>query len=276
MSWSRDLGIVNAEDVPSAIAGVTARMRGVLDPEASMRLSAYRERLASGGVMTAAEVADMSKLNEVSVPTSTPEELATIAKAEAIATEAVKLMGGEAHVHLGASSFVDQQPESPLKGRRQTSITVTVTVTTDEWHLSQRLMSPSFELGSRESTSHSGHNNIALTNSFVLRWWTISSGMGSVANPMTSWSVAYNRMLSVVMPNHVIDPHVDAQPLEWITRVHVPLVTNEQAVTITNNKRYHLEVGKAYLVNTRIEHAVRNDGTTPRIHFMFDVRREGA
>lgn len=82
-----------------------------------------------------------------------------------------------------------------------------------------------------------------------------------------------NRMLSVVMPGHSIEAHCDVQPSEWITRVHVPLTTNDRATIVIGGQSHHLEVGMAYLVDTRIEHAVRNDGNTPRIHFMFDVRR---
>lgn len=84
--------------------------------------------------------------------------------------------------------------------------------------------------------------------------------------------VAYNRMLSVVMPGHSIHAHVDAQLPDWITRVHVPLTTNEQAVTVMADEPHHMQVGTAYAVDTTREHAVRNDGDTPRIHFMFDVR----
>ena len=82
---------------------------------------------------------------------------------------------------------------------------------------------------------------------------------------------ARNRMLSVVMPGHDIFPHCDAQPPGWLTRVHVPLVTNDRAVTLTQGQTLHMRAGLAYLVDTRREHAVRNDGPTPRIHFMVDV-----
>ena len=83
----------------------------------------------------------------------------------------------------------------------------------------------------------------------------------------------YNRMLSVVMPGHVIPPHVDQQPDDWLTRVHVPLATNPDAAMILAGREEHFEVGGAYLVDTRVEHSIRNGGKTPRIHFMFDVRR---
>lgn len=83
---------------------------------------------------------------------------------------------------------------------------------------------------------------------------------------------SYQWMLSVVMPGHEIEPHVDGQAPYWKARVHVPLTTNAKAVTIMDDGEHHMKVGKAYLVNTMATHAVANRGKTPRIHFMFDVR----
>lgn len=86
-------------------------------------------------------------------------------------------------------------------------------------------------------------------------------------------AVAYQPMLSVVMPGHSIPSHLDVQIPEWITRVHIPLMTNPDAKLIIDNTEHHLELGYDYLVDVREEHAVVNRGETPRIHFMFDVRR---
>jgi hypothetical protein len=82
-------------------------------------------------------------------------------------------------------------------------------------------------------------------------------------------------MLSVVMPGHAIPAHADRQLAAWRCRVHVPLATNERAAFIVDGERFHLETGAAYLVNTEREHEVRNDGETPRIHYMFDVTAGG-
>lgn len=84
----------------------------------------------------------------------------------------------------------------------------------------------------------------------------------------------YQRMLSVVMPGHSIPPHVDHQAHGWVCRVHVPLVSNEQSQFIVSGTSCRLVPGLAYRVNTRAEHSVANDGATPRIHFMFDVKRD--
>jgi hypothetical protein len=85
-------------------------------------------------------------------------------------------------------------------------------------------------------------------------------------------SNAYQPMLSVVMPGHHIEVHQDAQADYWKYRVHVPLLTNAKAVTEMEDGLHHMQVGKAYKVNTAEKHAVWNKGATPRVHFMFDVR----
>lgn len=104
-------------------------------------------------------------------------------------------------------------------------------------------------------------------------------GFGKKAEPVVAQVMthfpdgsAYLRMLSVVMPGHSIEPHRDSQAPYWQCRVHVPLATNEHSAFIVAGERFALEVGKAYRVNTEAEHSVENDGDTPRIHFMFDVR----
>ena len=82
----------------------------------------------------------------------------------------------------------------------------------------------------------------------------------------------YQAMLSCVMPGHCIEAHKDAQADYWKFRVHVPLLSNPKALTEMEDGKHHLEVGKAYKVNTAAMHAVENGGRTPRVHFMFDVR----
>lgn len=86
-------------------------------------------------------------------------------------------------------------------------------------------------------------------------------------------AVAFQQMLSVIMPGHSIAPHRDSQAPYWLFRVHVPLVTNKGAFMTLDGEDFHLEVGKAYKINTEAEHAIRNEGFIPRIHFMFDVRK---
>ena len=82
----------------------------------------------------------------------------------------------------------------------------------------------------------------------------------------------FNRMLSVVMPGRNIEPHRDdPQPLDWITRIHIPLTTNPEALFYFEGQPSCPEVGWSYLLDVTREHAIENKGSIPRIHFMFDI-----
>lgn len=80
-----------------------------------------------------------------------------------------------------------------------------------------------------------------------------------------------NRLLSVVMPGALIEPHTDELGGDWRTRMHVPLLTNTDAMFISGDVVHRLAVGFAHEINTRERHAVWNAGATPRVHLMFDL-----
>ena len=79
--------------------------------------------------------------------------------------------------------------------------------------------------------------------------------------------------LFLLKPGQIHPAHCDDQPPEWVTRVHIPLLTNPHAVATTEDGPIHMAVGKAYKFDTRAEHAVANGGKTPRIHLVFEVMR---
>lgn len=127
MGWSRDLGIVGTKDVAARVAEATARARGQLSEADKTKLELLRGAGKAGIALAPGALADLKELEGVREPTLTPEELSTIDLAAEAAAHLVESMGGEAHVHLGASDRKDDQPESSLKGMRQRSITITVT-----------------------------------------------------------------------------------------------------------------------------------------------------
>lgn len=99
-------------------------------------------------------------------------------------------------------------------------------------------------------------------------------GFGLVVTPLVTKltpvnAEAYQFMLSCVMPGHSIPVHKDEQDADWLYRVHVPLLTNSDATF----NGMHMQVGWAYDVDTRKPHEVHNKGRSPRVHFMFDLRR---
>lgn len=95
--------------------------------------------------------------------------------------------------------------------------------------------------------------------------------------------VAHEIVLSRMMPGQVHGMHQDQQPNGWVTRVHVPIVTNEKAwhtfedTAVLDQGGYvntiHMRVGRAYTFNAQRRHAFGNAGTTPRVHLIFDVLR---
>lgn len=57
-------------------------------------------------------------------------------------------------------------------------------------------------------------------------------------------------------------------PDSW--RVHIPLITNEDAFMIVHGKLWHLPIGNAYLVKVKDFHCAMNSGKEDRIHIVFD------
>lgn len=78
-------------------------------------------------------------------------------------------------------------------------------------------------------------------------------------------------LISPLMVGQTIAIHADQQPPDWIVRVHVPITTNPEAIYCNPPVEHNMEVGKAYLINTKEPHQCWNNGKTDRIHFMWDV-----
>jgi hypothetical protein len=88
--------------------------------------------------------------------------------------------------------------------------------------------------------------------------------------------LAHGPFLGFSVAGHSHPMHTDPQRDDWLTRVHVPIVTNPQCWhQWEGGERVHFEVGKAYSFNTLVPHALGNEGTTDRVHFIFEVLRGG-
>lgn len=82
--------------------------------------------------------------------------------------------------------------------------------------------------------------------------------------------------LSRIVPGVSYIYHRDGQPSHWITRVHVPLLTSPDCWFCweeEGGKKVYMERGWAYSFNTMKAHNYGNDGTTARVHLLFDVVR---
>lgn len=78
-------------------------------------------------------------------------------------------------------------------------------------------------------------------------------------------------MLARMAPGGIIHPHIDANPAaKWPHKIHVPILTNPQVGFQIGSTVHHFPVGEAVEVNNLGPHAVRNDGSTDRIHLIFE------
>lgn len=78
-------------------------------------------------------------------------------------------------------------------------------------------------------------------------------------------------MLARMRPGGVIHPHRDMNlAAQWPHKIHVPLVTNEKVRFMVGDTTYHFPEGEAVEVNNMGAHAVANEGTTDRIHLIFE------
>jgi len=68
-----------------------------------------------------------------------------------------------------------------------------------------------------------------------------------------------------------IHRHRDAHPSFSVAhRIHVPLVTNPEVEFLVDKERIAVQEGVAFEINNLLAHQVTNNGTTARIHFIFD------
>lgn len=78
-------------------------------------------------------------------------------------------------------------------------------------------------------------------------------------------------MLAKMASGAKIAKHIDGKTKGWIPhKIHIPIVTNLDAIFYVKDKGYHFEKGVAYEVNNGAMHSVENNGSTARIHLIFE------
>lgn len=65
--------------------------------------------------------------------------------------------------------------------------------------------------------------------------------------------------------------HRDGPKQEYMARIHIPLITNKDAVFISDGINLHMEAGKAYIVWVNDWHQIRNDSDQDRYHIIMDA-----
>lgn len=78
-------------------------------------------------------------------------------------------------------------------------------------------------------------------------------------------------MLAELKAGGVIARHIDASKSAAVPhKIHVPVATNERVRFGIGDGDYRLERGRAYEVNNRRPHDVRNESAMARVHLIFD------
>lgn len=78
-------------------------------------------------------------------------------------------------------------------------------------------------------------------------------------------------MVVALAPGGYISPHIDEGPYaEHYSRYHLVLTTNDQCVMHCGDESLHMRAGHLYWFNHRKVHAFENNGTSWRVHVIFD------
>lgn len=80
-------------------------------------------------------------------------------------------------------------------------------------------------------------------------------------------------MINKIEPGGRIFPHADTPAhADYWERHHIVLVTNTDSLFRCGDELAHMAAGEAWWFENAIEHEVRNEGKTARIHLIIDVR----
>jgi hypothetical protein len=92
---------------------------------------------------------------------------------------------------------------------------------------------------------------------------------------LDAFPTAFRIYLTVNTPGVEVLPHIDAKNMPRKTyRITIPIITNEDAVWTTEEGNVHMPAGGVYLIDWSIMHGTQNNGTTDRVHFMFEIFEE--
>ena len=83
-------------------------------------------------------------------------------------------------------------------------------------------------------------------------------------------------ILTLLPAGYEIAPHIDeGYSLKRAHRIHVPIVSNDETEFRVGDTTLHMRVGEMWEINNRRIHAVRNGGSTARIHLIMDYVQPG-
>lgn len=112
----------------------------------------------------------------------------------------------------------------------------------------------------------------------MLGWGSLPTAFGLIADAVIARIMRElpGRRCGVVFVARLISGqrvpvHVDAEDGNCRMRIHVPLLTNQQALFITGGIKWHMPIGWAWMIDPTQEHSAFNGGETDRVHLMFNA-----
>ena len=105
----------------------------------------------------------------------------------------------------------------------------------------------------------------------MLQSWPEAANLKSVVAEMRSLFMNLEEKfawLSLVTPGQTLPLHKDEYgPI----RLHLPLLTNPDALFQIEDEKHHMELGKLYKIRATELHGVENNGGTNRIHLIMGL-----
>jgi len=90
---------------------------------------------------------------------------------------------------------------------------------------------------------------------------------------MTTFGEVFSRSrLMRLDPGHEVPQHVDIN-YHWFNRVriHIPVTTTEDVTFHCGDKKIHMAAGEAWIFNSWLQHAVKNNSDIKRVHLVLDT-----
>jgi hypothetical protein len=89
----------------------------------------------------------------------------------------------------------------------------------------------------------------------------------------TGIGASFGKVLAVwLRPLSMVAVHQESGSyFEHYNRVHVPVVTDEDVITVSGPEKFHMQRGKIYLLQNLEPHGVISRSRMPRLHLIADV-----
>lgn len=78
-------------------------------------------------------------------------------------------------------------------------------------------------------------------------------------------------LLSKLIPGQRLKTHSDHHDDDCTVRIHVPILTNPDAVFSVDGEEFHMELGGVYEIDPTRQHYAANYGKTDRVHLIWNM-----